>query len=298
MISVVVPAYNAESTIAGTIDSVIAQSCDEWEMVICDDGSSDSTVDVVESYKDPRIRLIRGERSGLPAVGRNRALEVAQGEYVAFLDADDLWEPSKLEGQLDFFAKHPECGLVFTRFLGIDGEGNVVSPNPTPDLSGFDNPGDFVAPLARNNMICNSSAMISRAACEVMGKIDESLRLRGTEDFDCWLKIAGQFAVGFLPTAEVRYRMHAQGISNNVCAMRRGAFLVVLSQLQGEAETYREAIATRAFQWAMAASAMRDREHMAEALSALETWRPSVGQKIQLCLSRIVPAKLLQKMMS
>lgn len=298
MISIIVPAYNAESTIAATIDSVIAQSCDDWEMVICDDGSSDSTADVVESYEDPRIKLVRGERSGLPAVGRNRALDVARGDFLAFLDADDLWEPSKLELQLDFFSHHPQCGLVFTRFICIDADGTMASRKPIPELSGLDNPGDFVAPLSMDNMICNSSVMISRVAFEALGKISESPHIRGTEDFDYWLRIARQFAVGFLPTAEVRYRVHNQGISNNLCAMRKGAFLVVLSQLEDDAEKHRAAISTRAFHWAMASSVMRDREQFSEAVSALEEWPPGVVQKIQLWVSRVVPAKLLKKMMS
>ena len=298
MISVIVPAYNAESTIAATIESVLAQTHSDWELIICDDGSSDGTAEVVEAFVESRITLIRGERSGLPAVGRNRALDVAHGDHLAFLDADDLWEPTKLERQLEFFARHPKCGLVFNRFLCINAEGNTVSPDPVPALSGVDNPGDFVGPLSRNNLICNSSVMISRAAFQAVGKIDESPEIRGTEDFDYWLKIARQFVVGFLPTAEVRYRIHAQGISNNLCAMRKGSYVVVSSQLGDEGEKHREAISTRAFHWAMAASAMRDREHYSEAVSALEKWQPSAGQKFQLWLSRVLPAKLLQKIMS
>ena len=298
MVSILVPAYNAEATLAATIESVLAQTYADWELIICDDGSSDGTAAVVESFDDSRIRLIRGERSGLPAVGRNRALEVAQGDHLAFLDADDLWEPEKLQRQLDFFSKHADCGLVFTRLISIDGDGIEVSPDPIPDLSGFENPGEFVAPLSENNMICNSSVMISRAAYASVGKIDESPEIRGTEDFDYWLRVARQFPVGFLSSAEVRYRVHGQGISRNICAMRKGSYLVVLSHLGSEGEKYRKAISTRAFRWAMAASAMRDDEHFSAAVDALHKWRPSAVEKLKLCLSRVVPAKFLQKMIS
>lgn len=298
MVSIIVPAFNAELTLAASINSVLQQTCSDWELIISDDGSSDATIAVVEAFNDARIKLIRGAHSGLPAAVRNRALREASGDYLAFLDADDLWEPSKLEKQLKFFAEHPECGLVFTRLRRIDAAGKIISPEPVPDLQGFDNPDDFVAALGRNNMICNSSVMISRAVFETVGEINERSEIRGTEDFDYWLKIARRYSVGYLSSAEVRYRIHEQGLSRNICAMRKGAFLVVSTQLGADSESlHHEAISTRAFQWALAASAMRDREHFSAAVSALEKWPPKADQKLQLWLSRVLPAKLLQKMM-
>lgn len=113
LVSIITPAYNAEKFIADTIDSVLAQTYIQWEMIIVDDLSSDNTVKIVEEYikKDTRLKLLRAEGRSGPAHVRNMAIEASHGRYIAFLDADDTWMPQKLEKQLALMKEHD---LAFT----------------------------------------------------------------------------------------------------------------------------------------------------------------------------------------
>lgn len=116
MISVIVPLYNKESSIAIALDSVLAQTYQDFEVIVVDDGSSDKSAAVVERYSDPRIRLIRQANAGVSAA-RNKGIAEAKGEYVAFLDADDEWMPDFLEEIVTLQRKFPECGAQATAYI-------------------------------------------------------------------------------------------------------------------------------------------------------------------------------------
>ena len=105
LVSIITPCYNAAPFISQAIESVLAQSFGDWEMIIVDDCSTDNTDIVVGKIKDPRIRYIKNEKNSGAAVSRNRALREANGRWVAFLDSDDLWKPEKLEKQIRFMTK-------------------------------------------------------------------------------------------------------------------------------------------------------------------------------------------------
>lgn len=111
LVSIIMPAYNSEKYIVASIDSVIAQTYSNWELIIVDDASLDKTVDIVSSYHDERIRLLRNETNSGAAISRNKALREVKGRWIAFLDSDDLWHPEKLERQLAFMK---EKGYAFT----------------------------------------------------------------------------------------------------------------------------------------------------------------------------------------
>lgn len=111
LVSIVMPSYNAEKYIAGSIQSVLAQTYRNWELLVVDDCSTDHTAAIVAEYHDPRIRYIRNEQNSGAAVSRNRALREAKGRWIAFLDSDDIWHPEKLERQLSFMLQH---GYAFT----------------------------------------------------------------------------------------------------------------------------------------------------------------------------------------
>ena len=112
-ISVVIPAYNAAKTISETIDSVRRQTFTDFELIVINDGSSDHTAELVNAVADDRLQLFSYENGGLP-VARNRGIDRASGEFIAFLDADDLWTPDKLELQLEALQKHPEAGVAYS----------------------------------------------------------------------------------------------------------------------------------------------------------------------------------------
>ena len=116
MFSIIIPLYNKEGSIAQALDSVMAQECQDFEVVVVDDGSTDGGVAVVENYGDPRIRLVRQENAGVSAA-RNRGIEEARGEYVAFLDADDVWMPGFLSEIVALQKEFPQCRAQATNYV-------------------------------------------------------------------------------------------------------------------------------------------------------------------------------------
>jgi glycosyltransferase involved in cell wall biosynthesis len=137
MVSIITPLHNAEKFIAQTIESVLAQTYQEWEMIIVDDLSLDHSTSIVEAYvqKDPRIKLIKQEQKSGPADARNRAIQAAHGRYIAFLDADDQWMPEKLEKQISFMIKH-DLAFTYSSYKVINMDNETLTTFVTlPDIS-------------------------------------------------------------------------------------------------------------------------------------------------------------------
>lgn len=126
LVSIIMPSWNTDKFIAETIQSVINQTYTKWELIIVDDCSSDRTDEIVASFKDERIKFLRNEKNSGAALTRNRALKEAQGEWIAFLDSDDLWMSEKLEHQIDFMNKNG-YSLSFTEYEKIDEESIPVN---------------------------------------------------------------------------------------------------------------------------------------------------------------------------
>lgn len=138
LISIITPNYNCSRFIAETIESVLAQTYANWEMIIVDDCSTDKSYEIALEYakKDERIKVIRNERNSGAAFSRNKAIEESKGEYLAFLDSDDIWENNKLEFQLDFM-KRNQCDFSFTEYehIGEDGKSLNIFANVTKKLT-------------------------------------------------------------------------------------------------------------------------------------------------------------------
>jgi glycosyltransferase involved in cell wall biosynthesis len=126
LVSIIMPSYNTAQYIAETIQSVINQSYQNWELIIVDDCSTDDTDIVVKKIKDSRIKYLRNEKNSGAAASRNRALRIANGRWVAFLDSDDLWKPEKLEKQIRFMTKKKYC-FSYTDYEEIDADGNKTN---------------------------------------------------------------------------------------------------------------------------------------------------------------------------
>lgn len=171
-VSVIIPAYNAGKTIALTIDSILAQSQPPLEVLVVDDGSIDDTAAIAEAYPEP-VRVIRKPNGG-PASARNLGARLAKGEWLAFLDSDDLWLPRKLERQLAL-ADDPKTAIVHCPA--------VDSTYHVPDYLDFD-------ALWRQNLIINSSVLMRRAAFEKLEGFDEDRALISVEDYNMWLRVA------------------------------------------------------------------------------------------------------------
>lgn len=206
LVSIIMPAYRAASTIEQSITSVIEQTYPTWELIVADDCSPDNSADLVEAAvaKDPRIVLLRAAKNQGPAEARNRALEYARGRWLAFLDSDDLWLPEKLERTLEF-ATSNQAALAFTGFRRISDDGRTVGMyRSVPDRLCYRD-------LLGNTSIATSTVLIDR---ERVGEV--RMKKVYYDDFACWLEILkrGEVARG-LDLDLMRYRVVKGSVSRN-----------------------------------------------------------------------------------
>ncbi|HVN64122.1 MAG TPA: glycosyltransferase family A protein [Candidatus Binataceae bacterium] len=189
-VSIIIPAYNAEATIAATIESALKQSHRDLEVVCVDDGSSDRTREIAAAFA-PRVRLIEQPNSG-PAAARNAGARVTSGDYLAFLDADDLWEPRMLERCVTALDSNPSATLAFCNAEIADSEGarlgSVLAGR------GFDHAPSLAELLSQMWPIMVSTAVMRRGAYEKCGGWSEELRGASFrfEDTDFWIRLRGQ----------------------------------------------------------------------------------------------------------
>ncbi|HFU4345338.1 TPA: glycosyltransferase family 2 protein [Streptococcus suis] len=202
LISVIIPVYNSEEYIGKTIESVLAQTHQNWEMIIADDCSKDKTSEVIKSFKDPRIKYIKLEENGGAARARNAALENASGRFLAFLDADDMWKPKKLEKQLKFM-KENEYGFTFTGYEILRDEENKVIK--VPNMLNY-------SQFMKNTIIGTLTVMLDK---DIVGDI-RLVDVKKDHDSMTWAKIlrSGHFAHG-LNESLAYYRKVEGSISND-----------------------------------------------------------------------------------
>ncbi len=202
-VSIIIPAYNSREYIGKAIESATSQSFKNIEIFVVDDGSTDGTKDAVESYiRDSKIRYIHQENKG-PAAARNLGISKSSGEFIAFLDADDIWLPDKLEQQMPLF-DDPEVALVFSD-TEIFGDGFPFKKHS--EFSRFAR-GDVYAKLIMGNFIPTSSVVVRRVAMDEAGGFDEDKKISIGEDYFLWLMIARKYKFDFSPESLVKYRIH------------------------------------------------------------------------------------------
>ncbi len=207
-VSVIIPAYNAMSYLPETLESVLQQTFTDLEILIVNDGSSDNIVEWASSLTDPRIKLISQSNQGV-SIARNTALSNAKGEYIAFLDADDLWEQTKLEKQVQFLDNHPTVGLVATWMILTD-ENN----NPLSEVKIDFKQGNIRKEIIEISLIpCGSIPMVRRVCFDEVGLFDSTLRFG--EDWEMWTRIAANYDFGLIKELLVYYRQHSKNSSKN-----------------------------------------------------------------------------------
>ena len=189
MVSVIIPTYNRAAFLREAIDSVLAQTEKNFELIIVDDGSTDATPEVVAAYAK-RLRYFYQPNAGA-AAARNCGLQQAGGKFIAFLDSDDLWLPKKLARQLAWMDAHPEIMLCYTDEIWIR-HGVRVNQKKIHAKAG-----GWIYPLCLPRCIISpSSVLMRRELFEAVGGFDEQLPI--CEDYDLWLRVASRFEVGFL----------------------------------------------------------------------------------------------------
>jgi GT2 family glycosyltransferase len=235
LISVIIPTYNRSYCLPRALDSVLAQTYSNFEIIVIDDGSTDGTRDLItRSYgHDSRIRYFCQQNQGV-AAARNQGLARSQGNYIALLDSDDIWMPWKLELQLAGFQQCPDVGMIWTDMQTIDPQGKVVStaylrtmyhayrwfktadlfprsyvlPEPTrqPELAGSRlQVGDIFSAMVMGNLVHTSTVMVSRERLEKVRGFNEELRIAG-EDYDFHLRTCREGPVGFVDVASIQYQ--------------------------------------------------------------------------------------------
>ena len=228
LVSVVMATYNRAAYIADAIRSVQSQEYDCVEIIVADDGSTDSTPEIVSQF-GPSMTYLQLPHRGQPAATRNAALKTAQGEYVAFLDSDDLFLPGRLEEQVSALVKHPDAGLAYSNgyfFRDHPGQptGHVLDGLPTPS-------GEALADLLRGNFLAPPVVLIRRNCLDTVGNFDERSEFFAVEDYDLWLRIAARFPLIYVPGDVAAIRRHGESISRDVAALRTGV-IHVLAKLE------------------------------------------------------------------
>lgn len=218
LISVITPIYNSEKFLEAAITSVQNQTYPHWQLILIDDASTDSSEKIAKEFcsGDSRITYEKLPINRGAAVCRNRAIELAKGEYIAFLDSDDFWAPDKLEIQLDFMQRN-NCDVSFSNYILIDEDGNSLGRKilAMPLLS--------YKKQLRNNYIGNLTGMYRSTT---LGKV-YSLPLRKRQDWGLWLeaiKRSGKPAMG-IPVDLAYYRKGKNSMSNNKFGLLKSNFL-------------------------------------------------------------------------
>ncbi|MBD2343059.1 glycosyltransferase family 2 protein [Anabaena subtropica] len=220
LISVIIPAYNAAAFIERTLKSVINQTYSNIEVIVVDDGSQDETSTIVQSIiqKDARIRLFHQLNSGV-AAARNLAIKYARGEFIAPIDADDIWYPQNLEKQVQRFQESDSSvGLVYAWSVVIDGK-----DEPSGDFHIAEYEGDVYIALLYRNFLGNASSTLIRRSCfDQVGLYDCEFKAKGCqgcEDWDLYLRITEHYQVRVVPEFLVGYRQTTSSMSHNYISM-------------------------------------------------------------------------------
>lgn len=223
-ISVIIPAFNAEKTILQTIKSVQEQTFSDLELIVINDGSTDKTLELVNSIDDCRIKIFSYVNGGL-STARNRGMTQARGEYITFLDADDLWAKDILEELLAALQNNPKAGVAYCWTYYMYEEKNLNYPS-TPVYY----EGNVYLQLLINNFLSVGACLITRNAIESVGNFDSSLK--SAEDWHYWLQLARHWDFVLVPKHLFFYRQTSTSMSSNVEIMEKNTLKMLEKEWQ------------------------------------------------------------------
>lgn len=220
LISVIIPVYNGEKTILATIDSVLKQTFSNFELIIINDGSTDKTLEVVNHIQDPRLKVFSYPNAGQPT-SRNRGITHALGEYISFIDADDLWTPDKLEAQLKALQSNSQAAVAYSWTNVVDETGRFLRRG-----SYLSYEGDVYARLLLNDFIESGSNPLIRAyAFKEVSGFDSSLS--NAHDWDMWLRLASQYHFVAVSSPQILYVVSSHSMSSNLTGMEISSLRVI-----------------------------------------------------------------------
>jgi glycosyltransferase involved in cell wall biosynthesis len=216
-VSIIMATYNRPQFLPMTIQSVLAQSFSDWELIIGDDGSNADTRHYLRTLRDPRITILWLEHSGRPPIPINAAIRAARGEYVAFLDSDDVWLPDKLNLQIASLRRHPTRHWSFTRFAVIDAEGRASKS--TVDRDRPAQSGWLMRKLLDEEVIvAQPTVLVTRSVLAQIGGFDETLAM--CYDDDLWFRLASRGEIDSVDQVLTLVRRHSHHSGNDMQAWR------------------------------------------------------------------------------
>ena len=234
-VSVIVPTYNRAHLVTETIDSILAQTFKDFELIVIDNESGDNTEEVIRSYTDERIRYFRHQNNGLVAVNRNYGISKANGEYIAFCDDDDLWMPEKLERQVKLLDLNKELGLVYSNSYIMDANGNLERDTLLSKSKLFR--GNVFDKLFQGNFIPMLTVVIRREVLSKVGGFSPKYII--AQDYDLWLRIAEYYPIDFTEEPLAKYRIHGGSASRNLELVIKEGFQLIEYWLEKKANSER-----------------------------------------------------------
>lgn len=218
LVSVCMPCYNHEEFVGQAIQSVLSQTYSNFELIIVDDASADNSAEVIHSFEDSRIRVkVIEENTGFGAA--EYMFRQARGEFVCWLDSDDIWEPTLLERYMEFFQGHKECGACFCRPIIIDGSGCILTEHlfcsifSEENLKNMEKEKWFRKIFIEGNYLCSSTLCIRKNIYEQVGEL--RFQYKQVHDYDYWLRFLQVAEIYVLPDRLARYRIHWEGENAN-----------------------------------------------------------------------------------
>jgi glycosyltransferase involved in cell wall biosynthesis len=219
-VTVAIPAYNAMEYLPETLKSVLNQTYPDFEVIIVNDGSTDNIVEWFTGIKDPRVKLISQINRGL-AGARNTGIENARGEYIALVDADDVWESTKLEKQIRLLDDDDDLEVTYTWASLINEKGESIGKIHKTEIEG-----KIWEQLLERNPIKPSSVVLRRSCFDRVGLFDENLR-SFVEDWDMWLRLAKLYSFRAVKEPLLYYRERSSSVSKNWDAMQKSYQIVI-----------------------------------------------------------------------
>jgi glycosyltransferase involved in cell wall biosynthesis len=200
LVSVIIPSWNRKESLGRAIESVLAQDGISLEVLVCDDGSTDGTIEMVENWPDGRVQLVSGQHAGRPAIPRNRGIAAASGEWIAFLDDDDIWLPGKLKAQLQLANERCYLALTTNALRAQPGQ-SEYPPYFSNHLSSI----FYFNTLLWANLVITSSVLIHKSLFKKTIGFPESPLLIAYEDYSLWLRVSNITPFGYIEKPYVIY---------------------------------------------------------------------------------------------
>ena len=290
-VSIIIPVYNSEKTVAEALESVAAQTYTDYEIIVVNDGSGDQSKSIIKKYMRPPLDITYVEQANKgPAAARNAGLRLAKGEFIAFLDADDTWDRDKLARQIKLFEENPGLGLVYCDMKHVV-DGRVVhdaylrEKGYTQATEGriYDN-------LLKENFIFTPAVLVKKSCLDAVGGFREDLKIG--EDFDLWLRIAAVFPVGMVAGSLVTRHRHTGNITRDRALYAKCLIRVYEDQLiKNRDNAQRRALIGKKLEdlnFSLGYHAFRQRQWRTAAGALQNSARRSLKTKVYLCLALLL----------